>query len=299
MPLPITDNLDPRKVALGSRLFIDDRLSGSGSSNCTTCHSFTHGGAEGRAFSTGADGKPLDVNTTSIFDNEFNYLRDWQGYVESLRTLIGDVITDRRLMAADWMTVIQRLQGDQRFAADFGRAYADGITEANLLDALSLYVRSLATPNARFDRYLRGENNAMTAEEIEGFNLFRSYGCISCHQGQNIGGNIRQVFGVVGEPGDYFRRRGVVRDADLGRFNVTHDTVDRFVFRVPSLRNVMLTTPYLHDGSASTIEEAVSVMFRYQLGLEPPAHDLSLIVKFLNTLTGEQPQARPADDQKH
>jgi cytochrome c peroxidase len=119
---------------------------------------------------------------------------------------------------------------------------------------------------------------------LRGYQLFKTYGCVACHQGVNVGGNMYQRFGVMG---DYFAKRGNLNPKDLGRFNVTKDEADKHVFKVPSLRNVALTAPYFHDGSANTLEDAVDVMIKYQLGRPVPAADKELIVKFLRTLTGE------------
>ena len=141
------------------------------------------------------------------------------------------------------------------------------------------------TPNARFDRYLQGDANAITASERAGYDLFKRYGCIACHQGANVGGNMFQKFGVMG---DYFAARGSPTNADLGRYLVTGQERDRHVFKVPSLRNVELTAPYFHDASAATLEQAVGIMFRYQLGRVPTNSDVSAIVAFLKTLTGER-----------
>jgi cytochrome c peroxidase len=143
---------------------------------------------------------------------------------------------------------------------------------------------SLTTPNARFDRFLLGDKQALTAAEIEGYRLFKANGCISCHQGVNVGGNMFQPFGIMS---DYFADRGQMTPADLGRFNVTKNEADRHLFRVPSLRNVALTAPYFHDGSAKTLEEAISTMTKYQLGRTLPTEQIASISKFLRTLTGE------------
>jgi cytochrome c peroxidase len=140
------------------------------------------------------------------------------------------------------------------------------------------------TPNSRFDRFLQGDKQALTKSEQEGYKLFKNYGCISCHQGINVGGNMFQRFGVMG---NYFADWGNITQADLGRFNVTKEPTDRYVFRVPSLRNVELTPPYFHDGSAETIEKAIAIMTKYQLGRPLSKEKIDLIAQFLRTLTGE------------
>jgi cytochrome c peroxidase len=158
------------------------------------------------------------------------------------------------------------------------------LTAANIKDALVAYELSLNTPNARFDRFLRGDKQALTPSEQKGYQLFKTSGCISCHQGMNLGGNMFQPFGVIG---NYITDRGQITKADLGRFNTTKNEVDRYVFRVPSLRNVALTPPYFHDGSAQTLPQAIAKMTKYQLGRSLPTEQIELIVQFLGTLTGE------------
>lgn len=170
-----------------------------------------------------------------------------------------------------------------------GIVYENGVTEDTIIDAIVAYESSLITPNAPFDRYLRGDQNALLPKAQEGYRLFKAYGCVSCHQGVNVGGNIFQKFGVLG---DYFADRGNITEADYGRHNVTGQEADRFVFRVPSLRNVAETPPYFHDGSAETLEKAISVMVKYQLGRPIPAEDVQRIAEFLRSQTDRsQPAA--------
>jgi cytochrome c peroxidase len=154
-----------------------------------------------------------------------------------------------------------------------------------VLDAIATHERSLITPNSRFDQFLRGRKDALSAEELQGYNLFKNLGCISCHQGINVGGNLFQKIGIFS---DYFKRRGTeITKADLGRFNVSGAEPDKHVFRVPSLRNVAQTAPYFHDGSTKTLSEAVAIMAETQLGRELKGQEIALLVAFLRTLTGE------------
>src|SRR6202044_851605 len=139
-------------------------------------------------------------------------------------------------------------------------------------------------PDSRFDRYLRHETRSLTGDEERGYALFTSFGCASCHQGQNMGGNMYQKLGVLAP---YFADRGHITAADRGRFNVTGDPQDMYMFKVPSLRNVALTAPYFHDGSAATLPDAVRVMAKYQLGRPLMEQEVELIVEFLKTLTGK------------
>jgi cytochrome c peroxidase len=178
-------------------------------------------------------------------------------------------------MASSWEQVLAKLKQDASYPADFARAYPDGLTAANIANAIATYERSLMTPDSRFDRYLRGETTALTSEELAGYRRFKEYGCASCHQGVNVGGNLFQHFGVMR---DYFADKKAITDADQGRYNVTHREEDRHVFKVPGLRNVALTAPYFHDGSAQTLEDAVAIMGRYQLGRELSDEDKRLLV---------------------
>ena len=180
--------------------------------------------------------------------------------------------------------MLGKLTQDGALELQMKQSYPDGLKAENIQDAIAVYERSLITPNSRLDRYLRGDKSAVSGDELHGYQLFKQYGCVACHQGVNMGGNMFQKFGVMG---DYFGKRGNPTDADLGRYSVTKIESDKHVFKVPSLRNVALTAPYFHDGSAKTLSEAVDVMFKYQLGRLAPVQDKDLIVKFLHTLSGE------------
>ena len=182
---------------------------------------------------------------------------NWDGIANTLEAHAELVLLHPNLMNTTWPELLAKLRADADYVPRFKTAYAGGLTPANVLDALASFERSLLTPNARFDRYLRGEQQALTAPEQQGYHLFKSYGCVACHQGINIGGNMYQKFGVFAEPGDVGSPTAVV---DLGRYDVTKVPRDREVFRVPSLRNVAVTAPYFHDGRARTLEDAVDTM---------------------------------------
>lgn len=236
-------------------------------------------------FLAGVDGLPLAVNTPTVLNASLNFRQFWDGRVESLEEQGNAVVTSAHEMGGDWRFIVKRIQGDGALAQQFAAAYPDAVTKANILAALADYERTLLTHGARFDQYLLGNTGILSLQEKYGYQRFKDYGCISCHQGVNIGGNMFQKFGVFE---DYIAARGNPTEADQGRFNVTGDEADRGVFKVPSLRNVAMTAPYFHDGSAATLEAAVDVMFKYQLGREPSEEDRTLIVLFLKTLTGEQ-----------
>jgi cytochrome c peroxidase len=190
-------------------------------------------------------------------------------------------------MGSSWNEIISKLKRSPQYIHHF-RLYPDGITATNVKDAIATFERSLYTPNSRFDQFLRGDPDALSLDEQKGYELFKSQGCISCHQGMLLGGNMYQKIGIVN---DYFKERGNITPADLGRFNQTRQEADRYVFKVPSLRNVALTPPYLHDGTAPTLDAAIKAMIRYQVGRQIPQDDIDRIIQFLNTLSGDLPES--------
>nr|WP_256261430.1 cytochrome c peroxidase [Pseudomonas gingeri] len=283
-PLPDVPVQDPRKVELGRQLFNEKQLSINNTTSCASCHHLELGGADGKPFSIGFQGGTLGINTPTVFNAALNFRQFWNGRVETLEAQIDDVVKSPIEMGNTWPHVVDTLNQAPTYQAAFREAYTDGVTIANVQNALASYERSLLTPNSRFDQYLKGNTDILSIDEKYGYQRFKDYGCIACHQGVNIGGNMFQKFGVMG---DYFKVRGNPTEADLGRYLATGAEEDRNVFKVPSLRNVALTAPYFHDGSAKTLEDAVHVMFTYQLGRVPSAEDIRLIVLFLRTLTGE------------
>ncbi|PKH28600.1 cytochrome B6 [Pseudomonas sp. 43NM1] len=283
-PLPAVPQQNPERVELGRQLFNEPRLSLNGNLSCASCHRMEHGGADTTAFSIGFDGQPVAVNTPSVFNASLNFRQFWDGRSISLESQIHEVLQSSAQMGSTWDHVLQTLSADPSYKNAFAKAYPDGVTQINVQNALTSYERTLVSANSRFDQYLQGNTDALTTEEKYGYQRFKSYGCIACHQGVNIGGNMFQKLGVMA---DYFEARGNPTEADLGRYLVTKDEEDRNVFKVPSLRNVAVTAPYFHDGSAKTLEDAVDVMFKFQLGRVPSDEDKTLIIQFLKTLTGE------------
>ncbi len=283
-PIPLTIALDARKVALGRKLFHDPILSHDNTVACAKCHPLQQGGTDHLAHSIGIGGQTGVVNAPTVFNSGLNFRQFWDGRAESLEAQIDGPTQSPIEMGATWDEMLARLRRDPAYAAAFGEIYPNGVQRESVKAAIAEFERSLLTPNSRFDRYLRGDDTALTLGERDGYAKFKNYGCVSCHQGVNVGANMFQRMGVMR---DYFADRGHITEADYGRFNVTHNEADRFFFKVPSLRNVALTAPYFHDGSAQTLEEAVTVMARYQLGRPLPPEDLAAIVKFLKTLTGE------------
>jgi cytochrome c peroxidase len=282
-PIPLNIAVDSNKVALGEKLFQDARLSSNNRVSCLSCHSFSQGGADRRSHSIGVKGA-TDVNTPTVFNARFNFRFNWDGEFDNLFDHLDALMTNPKTMDVRWENTIQSLQQVPEYVRSFNQIYPDGLTQTNIKDAIVAYELSLNTPNARFDRFLSGDKQAITAAEKEGYGLFKSYGCVSCHQGVNVGGNIFQPSGVIG---NYFIERGKLTEADLGRYNVTKNESDRYIFRVPSLRNVAITPPYLHDGSVKSLEKAIGIMTKYQLGRPLSKEQIKLIAQFLRTLTGE------------
>ena len=283
-PLPAAPRQNPLRVELGRQLFNEPRLSVNGNLSCASCHRMETGGADNKAFSIGSNGQPVPINTPSVFNASLNFRQFWDGRADTLEAQIHEVVQSPAEMGSNWEHVVQTLASDPTYKAAFTNAYPDGVTMGNVQNALASYERTLLSANSRFDQYLQGNTDILTLDEKYGYQRFKDYGCISCHQGVNIGGNMFQKFGVMG---DYFQARGNLTESDLGRYLVTKDEEDRNVFKVPSLRNVAVTAPYFHDASANTLEEAVDVMFKFQLGRVPSADDKTLIIQFLKTLTGE------------
>ena len=288
-PIPLKIVLNNHKVELGQKLFNEPKLSKDNTVSCATCHSLDAGGTDQLPLSFGINNTIGVINTPTVFNSEFNFRMHWNGVVQTLEEQIDKPIHSQRVMASNWPEIMGKLEKSPEYVSMFRQIYKDGINEDNIKDAIATFERSLYTPNSRFDQFLRGEPNALTAQEQEGYRRFKAYGCVSCHQGINIGGNLFQTFGLFG---NYVEDRGNITEADLGRFNITKDENDRYAFRVPSLRNVEITHPYFHDGQAQTLDQAVKLMGKYQLGRQLSQEDTELIVKFLKTLTGEY-QGKP------
>jgi cytochrome c peroxidase len=285
-PLPETVDVNMEKVLLGRSLYHDTALSGDGTLSCATCHTLDHGGAEPRKTSTGIRGQIGPINSPTVLNSGFNFVQFWDGRAKDLQEQAAGPVENPIEMGASWDKVVERLKKNQEYAKAFAKLYPDGITKDNATDAIAEYEKSLITPS-RFDAYLRGDENAITDAEKRGYATFKEVGCTACHTGVIAGGTMFQKMGLVK---DYFADRGTpVTEADLGRFNVTKNPAEKHFFKVPTLRNVELTSPYLHDGSRATLEETVQVMGKYQLGRDLTDAQVNSIVTFLKSLTGELP----------
>ncbi len=283
-PLIPPKGLNPYKVSLGERLFHDPRLGRDNDMACSHCHNLNDNGADHHAHAPGRDGTTLNVNTLTVFNSGFNHQQFWDGHARTLEEQVDAVVTNAKEFATTWPTIIGKLKQNKSYVRSFTKLYPDGITADNIRNAIATFERSLTTINSPFDRFLRGDADAISPEAKAGYRLFKTYGCVACHQGSNVGGNLFVKLGVFK---DYFAMRGNPTRADLGRFNVTGKAQDRHVFRVPSLRLAALTPPYFHDGSVTTLAEAVSLMAEHQLGRTIPGQDILRIVTFLKSLPGE------------
>jgi len=263
-PVPALPALDPRRVALGEQLFKDRRLSRRETTSCSSCHDIQTNGASANAHDAAQDGQPLPLNTPTVFNAALSFRLGWAGSHRTLEESTDQILRNPAIMASSPEEAVQRLRTDPEKVRQFRDAYGRDPDAAGLLDAIATYLRSLLTPGSRFDRWLAGDAGAITRQELAGYRMFKSFGCVSCHQGVNVGGNLFQrhdIFHPLGSP-------------------------EPQVLRVPSLRNVTATAPYFHDGSAATLPEAVKAMSRAQLDRVLTDAETAGIIAFLGTLTG-------------
>lgn len=291
LPLPDEAEVNMDKVLLGRSLYFDTALSGDGTVACATCHMLEHGGAEPRKTSTGIGGQVGPINSPTVLNSSYNFVQFWDGRAKDLQEQAAGPVENPIEMGAKWENVVERLKKNEEYTAAFAKLYEDGVTKDNATDAIAEYEKSLITPS-RFDAFLKGDAAAITDAEKKGYATFKEVGCTACHTGIIAGGTMFQKMGLVK---DYFKDRGTaITEADLGRFNVTKKPEDKHFFKVPTLRNVELTSPYLHDGSRATLEETVKVMGKYQLGRDLTDAQVNSIVTFLKSLTGKLPaHAKP------
>ncbi|PWU19285.1 MAG: cytochrome B6 [Bdellovibrio sp.] len=285
-PLKPVDSITAEKIRLGRSLFEERLLSRDNSVSCSSCHDLSGAGVDHKPRSIGINGAVGDINAPTVFNATFNFRQFWNGRAKTLEAQIDGPVQNPKEMGSSWNEVVRKLKAIQTYQDRFRKIYPDGVTPENVKDAIATFERQLVTPDSRFDEFLSGKS-ALDELAKKGYENFKSFGCISCHQGVNVGGNMYQTMGVMG---NYFKDRGTpITEADLGRFAVTKREADKYVFRVPSLRNVELTAPYFHDGSASTLEDAVRVMAKYQLGRQISDREIDSVVAFLKTLTGKAP----------
>ena len=264
-PIPSLPPIDPLKVRLGERLFGDPRLSRDNSRSCSSCHDLGSNGATKVSHDSGFDGSSLPLNTPTVFNAALSFRFGWEGKMRTIEADVKASLQNPQIMGADIAELAEKLDANSGLRREFMAAYGRSPDTKNVVDALVSFQRTLMTPGSRFDRWLAGDGGALSAEEQDGYRLFKSLGCVSCHQGVNIGGNL-------------FQRHGIFHPLASPKPEI---------LRVPSLRNVATTAPYFHDGSAATLDDAVRKMGMAQLNSTLTDQQVSAIVAYLQTLTGE------------
>jgi len=259
-PLIPTANLNIHKFELGKRLFKDTRLSGNKVTSCHTCHDLNKGGDDGLAIAP-----KQTFNSPTIYNASKNYTIGWLGSFTSSKQHLESILANKNIMGTNWPFTIKALKEDEHYRRAFDRLYQNDINQENIIDALSYFETNLIEPS-KFDQFLMGDLKAISPAAIVGYETFKDYGCISCHQGVNVGGNIFQTLGVfqtyTGIDGHYQTKK----------------------LRVPSLRNVTRTAPYLHDGSIDSLSQTIKVMAEHQLGQSLTDLEVSQIIAFLESL---------------
>lgn len=284
-PLPASLSTDSAKVALGFALYHDTRLSGDNTISCATCHGLNTAGVDRKQYSEGINGQFGGVNAPTVYNSALNFLQFWDGRAADLKEqAAGPPLNPVEMGCASFDEICAKLADDKVFSTQFLAVYPEGFNQSTVTDAIAEFEKTLLTPS-RFDHYLMGDKNALTAEEVEGYQLFKDNKCATCHVGMNLGG---QSFEYMGIKDNYFDYRGTgLTDGDNGRFAVTKNEADRHRFKTPTLRNVLLTAPYMHDGTIKTIEDAIQVMHEFQIGRHISDAETAKIVAFLGTLNGE------------
>ncbi|MBI3775739.1 MAG: c-type cytochrome [Gammaproteobacteria bacterium] len=302
VPVPKDNPLSKAKIELGKKLFFDTRLSSGNSTSCNTCHNVNTGGTDGLAVSKGVNGQPTRRNTPALWNIGFQTVLFWDGRAKSLEDQFKQHVVDAHITGyTEANELLKRLQSIPGYAAEFKVVFGSDITLDRLAQAVASFERSLISPDSRYDRYLRGDKNALNAQELRGKETFRSVECLSCHFGVNFAG---PAPGPALHMGDGFyelfpNHLGSSYDAshriadDQGVFEFDHDPAHRRLWRVPPLRNIALTAPYFHNGSARTLADAVRIMAKVQLKQDLTDQQVADLVAFLNSLTGRVPKITP------
>lgn len=278
-PIPTHVTVNASKAQLGKKLFFDARLSKDNTISCAMCHDLQNGGDDGLKVSFGIKGQKDTRNAPTVYNAVFNFRQFWDGRAKTLQDQAAGPITNPVEMGENFAHLIQKLNSTT-YKQEFAKIYTKGITKETITNALAEYEKTLITPNAPFDLYLKGDKQAISQKAKEGYELFMQKGCISCHQGVNLGGQLYNKFGVFDDS----------NTRDLGRYEITKRVYDKGFFKVPTLRNIALTAPYFHDGRTSDLSKAVRLMANFQLGRTLPDLEVEKIVAFLKTLNGDLPQ---------
>ena len=281
-PIQAAKPKNPAMVELGKKLFFDARLSKSGFISCNSCHNLSMGGTDNLKTSIGHNWNQGPINAPTVLNSSLNLAQFWDGRAKDLQAQAGGPIANPGEMGSNHALAVEVLQSIPAYVADFKKVFGnDKVTIEEVTKAIAAFEETLVTPNSRFDKWLKGDKKAITADELAGYKLFKDSGCVACHNGPAVGGNSYQKMGVVAAY--------TASSPAEGRVGVTKEEADRFKFKVPTLRNVELTYPYFHDGAVNTLKEAVETMGRIQLGKKFTDAENAKIVAFLKTLTGDQP----------
>nr|MBL8409786.1 cytochrome-c peroxidase [Dechloromonas sp.] len=281
-PIKPPANINLGMVELGKKLYFDPRLSKSGFISCNSCHNLSMGGTDNIPTSIGDKWQQGPINAPTVLNSSLNVAQFWDGRAADLKAQAGGPIANPGEMAFSHTLAINVLESIPGYVREFKQVFGkDKISIEEVTLAIAEFEKTLVTPNSRFDQWLLGKKDALTADELAGYKLFKESGCVACHNGEAVGGNSFQKMGVV-EPYKTSATAG-------GRADVTGKDADRFNFKVPTLRNVEMTYPYFHDGAANTLTEAVDIMGRLQLGKKFTKDENAKVVAFLKTLTGDQP----------
>lgn len=290
MPLEASakpDDPNNPKIVLGKKIFFEKGLSADNSTSCNSCHDVSKYGVDNLAFSPGAKGGSSKRNSPTILNTHMQVAQFWDGRVKTLREQIRmPIMTDGEMSMASEQSIVDALNRIDGYKEMFTSVYpgSNGINIEDMSDAVATYIESLVYPS-KFDKYLTDNSFNLNQHELLGLKLFMEKGCTDCHQGRLLGGDSFEKFGVHDIYWKY--TRGI--DIDSGKYAVTGNVEDIFVFKVPSLRNVDKTYPYFHDGSVQQLEKAIQVMGKVQLDEEINAREASSIAEFLATLTSEIP----------
>ena len=281
-PIKPAANINLGMVELGKKLYFDPRLSKSGFISCNSCHNLSMGGTDNIPTSIGDKWQQGPINAPTVLNSSLNLAQFWDGRASDLQAQAGGPIANPGEMGFTHTLAVNVLQSIPGYVREFKQVFGkDKINIEEVTLAIAEFEKTLVTPNSRFDQWLLGKKDALTADEHAGYKLFKDSGCVACHNGEAVGGNSFQKMGVV-EPYKTSATAG-------GRADVTGKDADRFNFKVPTLRNVEMTYPYFHDGAADTLAEAVDIMGRLQLGKKFTKDENAKVVAFLKTLTGDQP----------
>lgn len=290
-PVPKDNPMTPAKIELGKQLFFDPRLSLDGTVSCNSCHNVMGSGEDNRIHSVGVGGKVGGRTSPTVWNSAYLPVMFWDGRAPTLEEQAKGPMTNPVEMAMpSHDAVVERLKQIPDYVKQFKAIYGgeNPVTIDNTVKAIASFERTLITPNSAFDKFQRGNKNALSPAAKRGFQLIQDKGCISCHNGPMFSGPggvpLYMKFPVF--PGSEYDAKYKITE-DPGRHTASKQEADKNVWRVPTWRNIALTAPYLHNGSAKTLEEVVRVMLKTQLNKEATDAEVADIVEFLKSLTGE------------